>query len=83
MLAALFRRERTGKGAKVDVSMLDCQVAILENAIARYFSTGDIPGPLGARHPSITPFEAFNTKTDFVIIAAGNDNLFKKLCQAL
>jgi CoA:oxalate CoA-transferase len=83
LLAALFRRERTGKGAKVDVSMLDCQVAILENAIARYFSTGDIPGPLGARHPSITPFEAFNTKTDFIIIAAGNDNLFKKLCQAL
>ena len=48
-------------GRKVDVAMLDCQVAILENAIARYFSTGQVPGPLGARHPSITPFEAFRT----------------------
>jgi CoA:oxalate CoA-transferase len=83
LLAALYRRERTGKGAKVDVSMLDCQVAILENAIARYFSTGEIPGPLGARHPSITPFEAFKSKTDFIIIAAGNNSLFKKLCDAL
>ena len=83
LLAALYRRERTGKGAKVDVSMLDCQVAILENAIARYFSTGEIPGPLGARHPSITPFEAFSTKTEFIIIAAGNDSLFKKLCSAM
>ena len=58
--AALFERSRTGLGRKIDVAMLDCQIAILENAIARYFSTGEVPGPLGARHPSITPFEAFN-----------------------
>ncbi|NQV21059.1 MAG: CoA transferase, partial [Rhodospirillales bacterium] len=49
---ALYDREKTGQGIKIDVAMLDCQVAILENAIARYFATGEIPGPIGARHPS-------------------------------
>ncbi len=81
--AALFERNRTGKGRKVDVAMLDCQIAILENAIARYFSTGQVPGPLGARHPSITPFEAFQTADGWMIIAAGNDQLFRKLAEAL
>ncbi len=81
--AALFERTRTGEGQKVDVAMLDCQVAILENAIARYQATGDVPGPLGARHPSITPFEAFRTRDSQVIIAAGNDTLFATLCQTL
>ena len=81
--AALFHRERAGEGMKVDVAMLDCQVAILENAIARYVATGQVPGPLGARHPSITPFEAYKTADGWIIIAAGNDGLFKKLAAAL
>ncbi|HVO13805.1 MAG TPA: CoA transferase [Alphaproteobacteria bacterium] len=80
---ALFHRERTGQGMKIDVAMLDCQIAILENAIARYVATGQIPGPLGARHASITPFEAFHAKDGHLIIAAGNDALFAKLCDAL
>lgn len=81
--AALFDRERTGEGRMVDVSMLDCQIAILENAIARYAVSGQAPGPLGARHPSITPFEAYQTGDGHVIIAAGNDKLFDVLCTAL
>jgi CoA:oxalate CoA-transferase len=80
--AALYRRVQTGIGMKIDVAMLDCQVAILENAIARYCASGEIPGPIGARHPSITPFEAFVTKDGHVIVAAGNDGLFKTLCTA-
>ena len=83
VLAALYDRERTGKGVKVDVGMLDCQVALLENAVARYFASGEIPRPLGARHPSITPFDAFRTATDPVVVAAGNDALFAKLCGAV
>ena len=63
--------------------MLDSQVAILENAIARYQATGEIPGPTGARHPSITPFEAFQTRDGFVVIAAGNDSLFARLCESV
>ena len=81
--AALYDREKTGKGAYIDVSMLDCQIAILENAIARYLSKNEIPGPMGSRHPSIAPFEAFKTKDSYIIIAAGNDKLFKNLCDVL
>ena len=55
---ALYHRAMTGKGQKIDVAMLDCQIAILENAISRYFVTGIAPKPIGNRHPSVTPFEA-------------------------
>ena len=81
--SALFNREKTGKGIFIDVSMLDCQIAILENAIARYLSKKEIPQPMGSRHPSIAPFEAFKTKDSYIIIAAGNDKLFEKLCHSL
>ena len=81
--AALYDREKTGKGTFIDVSMLDCQIAILENAIARYLSKNEIPKPMGSRHPSIAPFEAFKTKDSHIIIAAGNDKLFEKLCNVL
>lgn len=81
--AALLYRERTGEATKVDVALFDCQLALLENAIMRYTTTGEIPGPMGARHPSITPFEAFHTADGNLIIAAGNDGLFVKLAQAL
>jgi CoA:oxalate CoA-transferase len=81
--AALLHRERTGEASKVDVALFDCQLALLENAIMRYTTTGEIPGPMGARHPSITPFEAFATCDGHLIIAAGNDGLFIKLAHAL
>jgi CoA:oxalate CoA-transferase len=81
--AALYDRQKTGKGMFIDVSMLDCQIAILENAIARYLSKNEIPKPMGSRHPSIAPFEAFKTKDSYIIIAAGNEKLFKELCLAL
>jgi CoA:oxalate CoA-transferase len=81
--AALYHREKTGAGLKVDVSMLDGQIAILEHAIMRYAATGESPGPMGNRHPSIAPFEPFETADRPVIIAAGNDALFARLCQAV
>ena len=81
--AALLHRERTGEATKVDVALFDCQLALLENAIMRYTTTGEIPGPMGARHPSITPFEAFHTADGHLIIAASNDGLFVKLAHAL
>jgi CoA:oxalate CoA-transferase len=81
--AALYEREKTGRGRMIDIAMLDCQIAILENAIARYAVSGEAPGPLGARHPSITPFEAYATEDGHVIIAAGNDKLFAALATAL
>ena len=81
--AALYDRQKTGKGTFIDVSMLDCQIAILENSISRYLSKKEIPEPMGSRHPSIAPFEAFKTKDSYIIIAAGNDKLFSKLCDVL
>ena len=81
--AALVHRLKTGESTKVDIAMFDCQLALLENAIMRYTVEKEIPGPLGARHPTITPFEAFATSDGSMIIAAGNDSLFIKMCEAL
>lgn len=81
--SALYYREKTGIGMKVDVSMLDGQLAILESAVVRYALTGQPPGPIGNRHPSITPFEPYETADRLLIIAAGNDTLFAKLCTAI
>jgi CoA:oxalate CoA-transferase len=83
LVTALHHRERTGEAMMIDVAMLDCQIALLENSIARYFASGTPPKPLGARHPSIAPFEPYRTKDSYVVIACGNDELFRKLCVTL
>jgi CoA:oxalate CoA-transferase len=83
IVTALYDRTRTGRGQKVDISMLDSQVALLENAIARYVATGEPPGRLGSRHPSIAPFAVFATKDGHIAIAAGNNELFARLCKVL
>ena len=80
---ALYDRTQSGRGQKVDVAMMDSQVAILENAIARYVATGEVPGPLGSRHPSIAPFAAFATADQHIVIAAGNDDLFARTARVL
>jgi CoA:oxalate CoA-transferase len=80
ILSALRHRDQTGEGQLIDVGMLDCQVAILENALVRYLSTGEVPQPLGRRHPTITPFEAFESADGYVVIAMGNNVLWKKFC---
>jgi CoA:oxalate CoA-transferase len=83
ILAALHKRQETGQGQMVDVAMLDCQVAILENAIARYAATGQAPRPMGNRHPAIFPFEPFDTSDGQLMIAAGNDSLWTRLCAVI
>ena len=83
VLAALLEMRETGLGQKIDISMLDSQLALLEHAIALTSVTGEPPRPSGARHPSITPFETFHTEDGLFVIAAGNDALFAKLCAAL
>ena len=81
--AALFERAMTGVARKVDVAMLDCQVALMENAIVRYSATGEIPGPLGGRHPSITPFQVFRTADGHMIVACGNDVMWRRFCEVI
>ena len=83
ILAALYDRTRTGLGAWVDVAMLDAQLAIQEHAVALASVTGVAPGPTGARHPTITPFATFRAADGFVVIAAGNDAMFSRLCAVL
>ena len=81
--AALLNKTKRNKGAHIDISMLDCQIAILENAISRFYSEKKIPKKLGSRHPSISPFEAYKCKDDYIVVAAGNDNLFEQFCDCL
>lgn len=83
VLAALYDREKTGQGAKVDVAMLDSQLAIQEHAIALTAATGTAPGRTGARHPTITPFSTYRAADGFFVIAAGNDAMFAHLSQTL
>ena len=81
VLSALNYRNEKGIGQKVDVAMLDCQVAMLENAIARYVVTKEVPKPAGNRHTSIVPFEPFDTADSKLVIAVGNDSLWLKYCE--
>ncbi len=85
ILAALQERERSGRGQMLDISMLDCQIAILENAFARYFATGDVPRPIGTRHPLATPFQAFPTKDGWIVVALswGVENQWELFCATI
>jgi CoA:oxalate CoA-transferase len=83
VLAALISRDQTGEGQKIDIAMLDAQLAILEHAVAITSVTGTSPERSGARHPTITPFETFHAANGLFVIAAGNDTLFARLCDAL
>jgi CoA:oxalate CoA-transferase len=71
ILGALIERDRSGRGQMLDISMLDCQIAILENAFARYYATGVPPKAIGTRHPLSTPFQAFPTANGHIVIALG------------
>ena len=81
--AALYQRVKTGVGQLIDVSMLDCQVAILENALARFQVDGTSPTPIGNRHPTVSPFQAFMAKDEYFVLPIGNDKLWMKLCDVL
>jgi len=71
ILACLQERQRSGRGQMIDIGMLDCQIAVQENAFVRYLSTGDVPRPLGTRHPVFTPFQVFQTRDGYVAVAIG------------
>ncbi|MBI4328389.1 MAG: CoA transferase [Chloroflexi bacterium] len=85
ILAAVYERDRSGQGQMVDVPMMDCQVAILEAAIGRYLCTGEVPGPLGSRHPTFTPFQAFRTADSWVVAAVvgGVNDMWPLFCSAI
>ena len=82
ILSALRERDLSGKGQMIDISMLDCQVAILENPIVRFFA-GETPRPLGNTHPTISPTGGFPTRDGYIILAIGNDQHWKVFCQVV
>jgi CoA:oxalate CoA-transferase len=83
VLAALHERESSGQGQMVDISMLDGQIALLENAFARFFATGEVPQRIGTRHPLRTPFQAFPTQDGHIVLAAGEERFWQRLCQVI
>jgi CoA:oxalate CoA-transferase len=85
ILAALNERNSSGRGQMIDISMLDCQVAVLENAFARYSATGEPPRAIGTRHPLSTPFQAFPTADGYIVIALGFglENIWGLFCAAI
>jgi CoA:oxalate CoA-transferase len=81
--SAIVQRQRTGSGSYVDISMLDCQVALLENAVARHLATGETPGRFGSRHPTITPFGAFQAQDGYMAVCIGTESQFRKLMEII
>jgi crotonobetainyl-CoA:carnitine CoA-transferase CaiB-like acyl-CoA transferase len=76
ILAALFHRERTGEGQRVDASLLSTQLSILINAASAYLLAGQVMQPQGSAHTSIVPYQAFNAADGYVMVGAANDKLF-------
>jgi crotonobetainyl-CoA:carnitine CoA-transferase CaiB-like acyl-CoA transferase len=79
--AALTSRAVTGKGQWIDVALLDSCVAFLANQAMNYFATGESPTRIGNAHPNIVPYQTFKTSDGAIILACGNDNLFRKFCE--
>jgi crotonobetainyl-CoA:carnitine CoA-transferase CaiB-like acyl-CoA transferase len=83
VMAALHRRASDGAGSHVTTSLLDTAVTWMAYHLQGYFGTGQVPGPMGSGLGMIVPYEAFPTADGHVMIAAGNDATFRRLCQAL
>ena len=79
---ALFARERTGRGQQVDIGMLDSVAALLTYQAAIYFATGSAPSRMGNRHPTIVPYETFSAADGEFVLAVGNDDQWRRLCEA-
>src|SRR5438105_7987538 len=80
--AALAHREKSGVGQHLDLALLDSQIALLAYQNTNYFSTGSPPQRIGNLHPNIVPYQPFRTSDGRVILACGNDNLYRKFCEA-
>ena len=81
--AALAKREQSGRGEYIDMSLLDCMVAVLANQAMNYLVTGKPPRRFGNQHPNIVPYQSFATRDGYVVIAVANDTQFARLCEVL
>jgi formyl-CoA transferase len=83
ILAALYARERTGAGQRIDISLLDSQVAWLANVASNYLVSGQVPGRYGNAHPNIVPYQVFSARDRHFAFAVGNDSQWEKFCRAV
>ena len=83
ILAAVYQRQRTGKGQHIDMALMDCAVSAMANQALNYLSTGTPPGRTGNYHPNLTPYQVFDCADGHIIIATGNDAQYQRLCTLL
>lgn len=83
VLAALHRRERTGRGEEIETSLLQAAVALLINVAGNYLVSGEVPGRWGNAHPNIVPYQTFATADGHLNVAVANDNLWRTFCRIL
>ncbi|HUF38386.1 MAG TPA: CoA transferase [Anaerolineales bacterium] len=82
ILLALLARGKTGEGQKIDIGLLDCQVSLLTYQAGIYFATGESPKRMGNRHPSIAPYETFQSSDGYVNLGCGNEAIWRRFCTA-
>jgi len=83
IVAALYAREKIGVGQRIDTSLLEAEVAALINAGSNYLVGGKVPGRWGNAHPTIVPYQSFQTADSFLVLGAASEAIWKRLCQAL
>tara|TARA_Y100000590_G_scaffold296166_1_gene333725 strand:- start:67 stop:1191 length:1125 start_codon:yes stop_codon:yes gene_type:complete len=83
ILAALYSREKTGEGQRIDMSLLDSQVALLSYAATNYFVSGSITNRLGNAHPNIVPYQSFKAQDMHFVLAVGNDKQWEIFCKSI
>ena len=83
VMAALLAREKTGRGQHVDIGMLDATAALLTYQAGNYFTTGHVPARMGNRHPTIAPYESFHASDGDFVVAGGNDEIWRRLCDVI
>ena len=82
-VTALFRREFSGAGGKVETSLLGTSLGLMSNTVSNFLQHGYLPERLGTAHPQVVPYQVYPTKDSFIFIASGNQNLFERLCRAI
>jgi formyl-CoA transferase/CoA:oxalate CoA-transferase len=80
---ALYARHRTGQGQRVDSTLLAADLAVMPNILARYFATGEAPRRVGNSHAQIAPYDAIHAQDGALLVAPGNDELWRRFCMAL
>jgi crotonobetainyl-CoA:carnitine CoA-transferase CaiB-like acyl-CoA transferase len=83
ILAALYQRERTGRGCRIDTSMFDGMLSLLSYMGTHYLSTGEVPTPQGSAHEFTVPWQAFQAADGYIVIATRQENFWRKLCTVL